>query len=659
MKCSIVAPANSRSFGKLNVRRTATRLAPAGLVVLLCLVASRVGAQTYTTLANFNGTDGENPWADLTLSGSTLYGTTNVGGANNDGAVFSVPVTGGSLTTLLSLNGSNGQTFFSGVTVVGQTLYGAAWGGGAYGDGDLFSLPVSGGSPTILFSFNSSDGQNPRATMTLSGSTLYGTTQAGGANFDGTVFSFSTVTKTFTSLGSLNNATGSQPQGALTLVGSTLFGTTTQGGVNGEGTIFSLPVTGGTPKTVFTFSGSNGEYLYGGLALSGSTLYGITTLGGAYNYGTVFSIPVSGGTPTTLVSFNTIGAEPGGTLVVHGSTLYGESGGSIFSLSTHGGSPTILTGWYDGYSPEGSMTFSGSSLYGTTAYGGTYGDGTVFSLTLPLASIGLAKAANVTIITGGSADLGTTVMNSAPAGNNNLNYTLSAVVQSGTATLGTITSSTGSLAPSARQSCTVSAASTHLGVNTIALTASDPSSSNLSQTTTATLTVLDHAAAAFADGSTTLTLTFGNVQQSSGTQSLQFQIENLPAAYRAGLALNSLTTISDPLGVFSTDATTFTDLASGAESGTFDLFLNTSKPGEFSGEYRFNLSDEQDISGWAGQQTLTLDVTANVVPEPSALALAATGALGLLGCGWRRRRRPGAQPSLDDPSLNETVCFKK
>ena len=78
-------------------------------------------------------------------------------------------------------------------------------------------------------------------------------------------------------------------------------------------------------------------------------------------------------------------------------------------------------------------------------------------------------------------------------------------------------------------------------MNTLSFTASDPNSSNLSQTATATLTVLDHAAAAFTNGSGTVNLNFGTLQAGSGTQALQFQIENLPAAYRAGLALDSVT----------------------------------------------------------------------------------------------------------------------
>ena len=128
-----------------------------------------------------------------------------------------------------------------------------------------------------------------------------------------------------------------------------------------------------------------------------------------------------------------------------------------------------------------------------------------------------------------------------------------------------------------------------------------------------TVTVLDHAAAAFAGGSGTLNLSFGTVQRGSGTQSLQYQIENLSAAFRAGLDLDSVSVVSNPAGVFSTDAAPFADLVPGYTSNPFDLVLNTSQTGQFSGIYQFNLSDEKDLSGHAGQQTLTLDVTANVV----------------------------------------------
>jgi hypothetical protein len=168
--------------------------------------------------------------------------------------------------------------------------------------------------------------------------------------------------------------------------------------------------------------------------------------------------------------------------------------------------------------------------------------------------------------------------------------------------------------------------------------------------------VVGHAAAAFTNGSGTLNLNFGTLQQSSGTQELQYQIENLPAAYRAGLALESATALSDPGGIFSTDAMPFSDLAPGSMSNLMDLFVNTSQLGNFSGQYQFSLSDEQDLSGWAGGQVLTLNVTADVVPEPSTLAL--LGGAALFGYGLLRRRsavrrtaKPTAFDQQDTPAI--------
>ena len=52
-----------------------------GLVLALVAGLVAVGvahAQTLTTLASFNGSNGDDPAGGLTLSGNTLYGTTDV-----------------------------------------------------------------------------------------------------------------------------------------------------------------------------------------------------------------------------------------------------------------------------------------------------------------------------------------------------------------------------------------------------------------------------------------------------------------------------------------------------------------------------------------------------------------------------------------------------
>jgi uncharacterized repeat protein (TIGR03803 family)/autotransporter-associated beta strand protein len=146
-----------------------------------------------------------------------------------------------------------------------------------------------------------------------------------------------------------------------------------------------------TLTTLFQFNGANGSFPGGDLTLSGSTLYGLTSGGGASGNGTAFSIPVIGGTATTLASFdgNNSGANPNGSLTLSGSTLYGmtqykgpDGHGTLFSIPTSGGAPTTLLSFNvaNGANPAGSLTLSGSTLYGLSRYGGANGFGTVFSI---------------------------------------------------------------------------------------------------------------------------------------------------------------------------------------------------------------------------------------------------------------------------------------
>ena len=65
---------------------------------------------------------------------------------------------------------------------------------------------------------------------------------------------------------------------------------------------------------------------YGSLTLSGSTLYGMTSEGGAYGAGTIFQINTDGTGYKVLYSFGSVandGAYPYGSLTLSGTTLYG------------------------------------------------------------------------------------------------------------------------------------------------------------------------------------------------------------------------------------------------------------------------------------------------------------------------------------------------
>jgi len=198
---------------------------------------------------------------------------------------------------------------------------------------------------------------------------------------------------------------------------------------------------------------------------------------------------------------------------------------------------------------------------------------------LPASTIAFSGVSNSTIITGGTGALGVVVTNAAAAGANNLNYTLNAIVQSGSATLGAITSGTGSLVPSASQSCTVPATSTNLGHNTISFTATDPNASNSPQSTTAILTVLDHSNASLSSTATqtSQTINFGNVLRGATIPSQDFTIynraANTSAAYTANLKLTGFTPAGD--SALTTNLASFNGLVAG--SGTIcTASLNTS-----------------------------------------------------------------------------------
>jgi uncharacterized repeat protein (TIGR03803 family) len=122
-------------------------------------------------------------------------------------------------------------------------------------------------------------------------------------------------------------------------------------------------------------------------------LYGTTYNGGAYGYGTVFSVNPKTGAETVLWSFGngTDGQNPGKALTNVKGTLYGTTvfggafndGGTAYSFNLETGAETVLWSFGDGTDglyPESDLINVKGTLYGTTLYGGTYGDGAVFSI---------------------------------------------------------------------------------------------------------------------------------------------------------------------------------------------------------------------------------------------------------------------------------------
>ena len=124
-------------------------------------------------------------------SSGNLYGTAAHGGASNDGTIFELAKGSGPITTLASFNGTDGEYPEAALIMDSSgNLYGIAESGGAYGLGKVFELAKGSGSITELASFNiGTDGTNPAGALIMDSSgNLYGTTAYGGPPNDGTIF---------------------------------------------------------------------------------------------------------------------------------------------------------------------------------------------------------------------------------------------------------------------------------------------------------------------------------------------------------------------------------------------------------------------------------------------------------------------------------------
>ena len=385
-------------------------------VILPLLSANYGAAQTFTSLLSFNTTDGANPYGDLLVSGSTLYGMTSENAnfiPSNRGTIFSIATSGGNPTptTLFSFSGTTGgfninmlgnTNYFTqannplgGLTISGTTLYGMTTLGGASNHGNIFSIGTDGTGFTNLYSFTGgTDGAYPAGGLTLSGGTFYGMTWGGGTQGAGTVFALALSRAATTPIanqavwtaGNGSWATGSNwidtasggPSGAPGLSGSA-GDTATFGTASGSGSA-AVTLDGAAPLlSGLIFGNSSVRYvLLQGSGTSGLTLTG--TGGGSPVAVTVLSGTHSVEVPI-LLDCN-LYVSSGGNLTLQGDI---GDGGLGYSL-TFSGPGTLVLGGTNGYR-GGTMVASGTLIVDNSE---ALADGT--SLTVGKASYFSASA---------------------------------------------------------------------------------------------------------------------------------------------------------------------------------------------------------------------------------------------------------------------------
>ncbi len=296
----------------------------------------------------------DRPEAGLVAPNGDLYGTGDGGGANGDGTVFKI-TPDGTLTTLHNFDGTDGSNPFGGlVQALNGDLYGITYGGGANGQGTVFKITPEG-TLTTLYSFCSqggslcTDGSSPNGVIQATNGDFYGTAFSGGTNGQGTVFKITpsgTLTTLYSFCSQSGCTDGEQPNwGVIQATNGDFYGTTSAGGANGYGgTVFKITPSG-TLTTLYSFCSQSGctdgaNPSAGLIQGTDGNFYGTTYSYGANgNGGTIFKITPSG-TLTTLYSF----CSQGGSLCTDGkgpsADLVQDTDGTFYGTTMGGGTST-------------------------------------------------------------------------------------------------------------------------------------------------------------------------------------------------------------------------------------------------------------------------------------------------------------------------------
>jgi uncharacterized repeat protein (TIGR03803 family) len=266
------------------------------------------GTDTIVPVISFDGSNGSYPFSGLTLDRSgNMYGTTGTGGAHGDGTVFRIAGGTHAFTSVASFNGTNGELPLSALTPDrNNDLYGTTYIGGANNEGTVYKIEAGTDTITTVATLHGSNGACPEGGVVFDGSgNLYGTAYSGGASDDGTIFKIAAGGSLLTTLATFDGSNGQNPRGGLAVDShGDLFGATSGGGAQfettyaagmgaPEGEVYEIPAGGATIEGIVALETNLGEpeVPYAGVAFDASgNLWGTSAQGGTSNDGTVFCL---------------------------------------------------------------------------------------------------------------------------------------------------------------------------------------------------------------------------------------------------------------------------------------------------------------------------------------------------------------------------------
>jgi uncharacterized repeat protein (TIGR03803 family) len=321
---------------------------PLRLVAALALtfsLAVRAQAQTFSTFAVFDGTNGSGPYAVVQATDGNFYGVTAYGGAAQKGNVVRITPSG-EVTSIYDFcsqlhcrDGATPQTplvLGSDGNLYGVTVSGGSATNGLDGWGTAYKMTLAGQITTLNIFCKATpcvDGTHPVGIMQASDGNLYGTTFGGGGPDDGVLFRLTTsggftVLHTFCSLA--NCADGAWPTSSpIQGNDGSIIGTTVGGGISDGGIVWAL-TPAGSFNLVHRFPCGGNPCPRGGAPVSvvqdaQGNFFG-TAGGGDAGQGAIFEI-------TAAHEFKILHSFTGGDLVLGNAGLTLANDGNLYGTT--------------------------------------------------------------------------------------------------------------------------------------------------------------------------------------------------------------------------------------------------------------------------------------------------------------------------------------